>query len=74
MELLLKRRPSQNGATIGALYILVGGDALHECYTLEDEVREVEGEPVEKWKVPGETAIPEGKYRVVIEKSPRFSD
>lgn len=73
MELWLKRRPSQNGATIGELYILSGGYPAHECYTLEDEVREVEGDPVEKWKVPGQTAIPAGKYRIVIEKSPRLS-
>ena len=73
MELWLRRRPSQNEATIGELYILDKGAALLECYTLEDEIREVEGEPVEKWKVPGKTAIPAGKYRIVITRSNRFS-
>ena len=70
MEILVSRGPSARGATIGQLSI--GG--VHECYTLEDEVREVPGEPVEKWKVKGETAIPEGRYRVLITRSNRFSE
>lgn len=34
------------------------------CYTLEDPVREE--------KIHGETAIPAGSYRVVLQNSPRF--
>lgn len=35
-------------------------------------MREVDGQPVEKWKVPGETAIPRGVYRLTLEASPKF--
>jgi hypothetical protein len=42
------------------------------CFSLEDAVREVPGEPVEKWKVYGKTAIPSGRYRVTLETSDRF--
>ena len=73
MELLLKRRPSQNDATIGELYIVSDGSALHECYTLEDTVREVYGKPVAEWKIPNVTAIPSGTYRIIITQSPRFT-
>jgi len=62
MEILVRRGPSAQGATIGQLYV----NGEHECYTLEDEVREGP-------KVPGETAIPEGRYRVTITRSNRFS-
>ena len=33
-------------------------------YILEDAVREIPGQPVEKWKVKCETAIPVGTYEV----------
>lgn len=68
MKLQLNRAPSKNGATIGVL--LIDGEQI--CYTLEDEVREVPGLPVLEWKIPGETAIPRGEYRVRITHSPRF--
>jgi len=68
MKLLLERRPSAFGATIGELFI----DMVFEAYTCEDEVREVEGKPVEEWKIKGETAIPRGTYSVVITPSARF--
>lgn len=42
------------------------------CFTLEDQVREIPGKPVAEWKVPGQTAIPAGRYRVTLEDSPRF--
>ena len=73
MELLLKRRPSYNEATIGELYIVKDAEATHECYTLEDVVREVPGRPVEEWKIPTKTAIPAGTYRLIITQSPRFT-
>jgi hypothetical protein len=36
------------------------------CFTLEDVVRGV-GE-----KIPGDTAIPEGRYRIIVNHSPHF--
>jgi hypothetical protein len=66
--LTVLREPSKNGATLGEMLL----DGVHECWTLEDPVREVEGEPVHKWKIPGKTAIPKGKYRVVLTHSNRF--
>lgn len=63
LELDLLRDPSGPGATIGQ--ITIGG--RHACYTCEDVARP--GQP----KVPGETAIPEGRYRIVVTRSERFS-
>ena len=68
MELSLKRRPTFKGATIGELYI----DGDLECFTLEDAVREVPGKPVSAWKIPKQTAIPRGRYRVTIDMSTAF--
>src|SRR3990167_6085441 len=42
------------------------------CFSLEDELRELPGVPVEQWKVKGKNAIPAGHYRVALEDSPRF--
>lgn len=42
------------------------------CFSLEDELRELPGVPVEQWKVQGETAIPAGHYRVALVDSPHF--
>ena len=41
-------------------------------FTLEDVVREVEGQPVATWKIQNETAIPQGRYKVTLEMSGRF--
>lgn len=60
--LTLQRDPSANGATTGELLV----DGQHECWTCEDVVRPA-GE-----KVPGATAIPAGRYAVVVNLSPRF--
>lgn len=54
--------------TIGQLYV----NGEYFCFTLEDKVREVSGQPVDKWKVPEETAIPQGRYPVQLQVSPRF--
>jgi hypothetical protein len=53
------------GATCTIGELLVDGE--HECWTLEDVVRP-DGAP----KVAGETAIPYGTYKVIINRSTRF--
>lgn len=60
MNLTLVREPSANGRTFGVLFV----DGVFECHTLEDVVRAE--------KVAGETAVPAGRYRVVVSWSPRF--
>jgi len=53
--------------------ISINGEWPVSCpYILEDKVREVKGMPVEKWKIPRETAIPAGRYKVIIDMSQRF--
>lgn len=64
MELTLKRINFAKGYTTGKLYI----DSKYFCDTLEDTVRNL---PTEK-KVAGETAIPAGAYKVIVNRSPRF--
>lgn len=62
MKLTLKRIALRPTYTIGKLYI----DGEYFCDTCEDTVR-MDGK-----KIPGETAIPFGTYRVVITQSARF--
>lgn len=63
MQATLIRRPSANGATIGSLYV----NGQLQCLICEDVVR-----PYGQY-VYGQTAIPTGTYRVVIDRSQRFS-
>jgi hypothetical protein len=60
MELRLARTNLTGRSTTGELSI----DGVFECYTLEDCIRPV--------KVKGMTAIPAGRYRVIITQSRRF--
>ena len=62
MELRLERFPSKDEATIGTLYLA----GIKFCYTLEDVVRPV------GIKVKGKTAIPAGRYEIIITASTRF--
>ena len=65
MELRVERRFKGDAYTIGTLY--VNGERF--CDTLEDKVRDLAGG---ESKVPGETAIPEGRYKVIVNRSPKF--
>jgi len=62
MQLRLDRIQIDPDVTIGSLAI----DGTWQCWTLEDVVRP------KAVKVPGQTAIPFGRYRVIITPSPRF--
>ena len=68
MNLRLIREPSRGGATLGVLFL----DQVFQCFTVEDEIREVHGQPVAAWKVPGRTAIPQGRYHIALTHSQRF--
>lgn len=68
MFLTVEREPSKNGATLGKLYI----NGSFFCDTLEDEIREIPGIDVAKWKQYGKTAIPSGIYEVTLEPSQKF--
>lgn len=68
MRIYIDRQLGTEGYTAGRLYV----DGKFECFTLEDQVREVPGKPVAEWKVYGKTAIPRGIYPVTITWSPAF--
>lgn len=60
MEIKVIRDTFTEDSTIGKMYI---NDKYH-CYTLEDKAREV--------KVQNVTAIPKGRYEVIVNFSNRF--
>lgn len=60
MKLLLIRNIGNSGYTSGTLFV----DGVFECFTLEDEEREV--------KIKHQTAIPLGTYSVALSLSQRF--
>lgn len=66
LNLTLQRLPSNAVCTLGTI---IGG---YSCRTLEPVVREVKGPPVEQWKIWGKTAIPEGRYQILMQFSPKF--
>lgn len=68
MKLTLIRTVFTKVSTTGVLYI----DGVKECFTLEDTVREIPLIPVSMWKKAGETAIPRGTYKIVINMSPKY--
>ena len=70
-KLLLKRIARKAGYTIGKLYI----DGAYFCDTLEDTDRLNKGmtsAQLASKKIPGQTAIPEGTYKVIVNVSPKF--
>ena len=71
MELRLERRWPKAAYTVGRLYV----DGELFCNTLEDKVADVNRNGKfdgQERKVPGETAIPYGTYKVFYGWSPRF--
>ena len=68
VTLRLLRSPSKHHITFGTLFV----DEVMECLTLEDEIRERPGVPVSAWKIPGQTAIPAGRYLISLTMSARF--
>lgn len=60
MELQVKRTDLTDESTIGEFSV----NGQFECYTLEDKVRPV--------KIAGKTAIPPGRYEVIVNFSQRF--
>ena len=61
MLIEVKRFEFKDTYTVGKMYL----DGQYECYTLEDVVRTGA-------KVNGQTAIPTGEYKVIIDASVRF--
>lgn len=68
MNLRVIREPSQQNTTLSVVFV----DRRFFSFGLEDQIRERAGEPVSAWKVYGQTAIPAGRYRVVLTPSQRF--
>ena len=74
MKLTIKRTITKNNYTLGKLYV----DGVYFCDTLEDRDRgltqNMSVEQIKSIKVPGETAIPKGTYKVTLDVvSPKFS-
>lgn len=74
MEIKVERRFKKPGYTIGRLYI----DGVYFCDTLEDRDRGLLQTDalavIRRVKIPGETAIPRGKYAVTLGiQSPKYS-
>lgn len=69
MELLVKREWLSDECSVGELYI----NGVFECFTLEDKDRGLSQDmplaQIQKAKVYGQTAIPKGRYPVVIQFS-----
>ncbi|WP_306600743.1 DUF5675 family protein [Geothrix sp. 21YS21S-2] len=66
LRLMVQRRRPIGKNTPGDLYV----DGVWECHTVEDLVRKLG--PKGEGKIPGETAIPAGTYKVIINLSARF--
>ena len=68
MEMILKRIAKKQGYTIGHLYL--GENTPKFCDTLEPTWRDLIHGAKKIW---GETAIPEGRYAIVISYSPKMN-
>lgn len=74
LEFRLVREEFTTESTVGRLlFRLAPTDGwTWLCWTLEDVVREVVGQPVEAWKIRAGTAIPVGAYPISVTFSNRF--
>lgn len=68
MELLLTRLVFEDEYTEGQLFI----DEFYFCDTLEDKTRDYDKDGEVEEKVYGKTAIPFGRYEVIMSYSPKF--
>jgi len=72
MELLLDRDVRTTSSTTGKLYV----DGQFHSFVLEDEDRGLKESmslaEIAERKIHGKTCIPEGRYPVIINQSPRF--
>ena len=72
MKLTLKRIARKNAYTIGRLFV----DGVYFCDTIEDCDRgltdQMTEDEIKRKKVYGETAIPTGTYKVILNYSPKY--
>lgn len=72
MEILVNRVARKDTYTIGKLFV----NNIYECDTLEDRDRDVNKNGIfdnGETKVYSETAIPNGRYKITLAYSPKFS-
>lgn len=72
MEILVNRVARKDTYTIGKLFV----NNIYECDTLEDKDRDANKNGVfdnGETKVYSETAIPNGRYKIILAHSPKFS-
>ena len=72
MKLEVKRIAKKSTYTIGKLYI----NGVYFCDTIEDKdiglTQKTPLSSIKKTKIPNQTAIPTGLYKVIVNKSPKF--
>lgn len=69
MKISVLRHHLDDTFTLGKIFI--DGQDIG-VFTLEDKVREEAGIPVDQWKIPSQTAIPMGIYKVIVDFSKHF--
>lgn len=72
MKIEVRRIARRNTYTIGKLYI----DGKYFCDTIEDTDRGIAQNTsistIRRIKIPNQTAIPTGTYKVIVNRSPKF--